>query len=177
VVLGVAAFFSHRAPAQRAGLVRVGWAVAALLPLAGWMLYVRARFGADTQTGGNFALPFTAAAHALGTGARRFAAELSPGALGAVAVVVGLHVQAAYLWSRRQWADPFWRLGAAFSVLLVVLGPEVWAVPLSACRSVLPLTIAFNVVLFRRDRPAWQLFFWGNAYSLYGVFKVFTYVS
>jgi hypothetical protein len=86
-------------------------------------------------------------------------------------------VQAAYLWSRRQWADPFWRLGAAFSVLLVVLGPEVWAVSLTACRSVLPLTIAFNVLLFRRDRPAWQLFLWGNAYSLYGIFKFFTYVS
>ena len=141
------------------------------------MAYVHSRFGADTLTGGNLALPLTAAAHTLRTSAVRFATELSPAAIGTVAAIIGLHLQAAYLWLNRNWADPFWRLGAAFCVLLVVLGPKVWEAPLAACRDVLPMTIAFNVLLFRRTSPAWQLFAWGNAYSLYGLFKAFTYIS
>ena len=177
-VLGVAAYFGHRVPSDRPLMMRAIGFVAAVLPLAAWTIYVHWRFGADTLTGGNLALPLTAAAHTLTTSAMRFATELSPAALGAVAAVVGLHLQAAYLWLNRNWVDPFWRLGAAYTVLLVVLGPKVWEVPLAACRDVLPMTIAFNVLLLRRaGRPSWQLFAWGNAYSLYGLFKVFTYTS
>jgi len=176
-VLGAAAYFGHRAPSDQSLAGRACQATIAVLPLAGWMVHVHSRFGSDTLTGGNLALPLTAAAQTLRTNALRFATELSPGALGAVAIIVGLHVQAAYLWLNRSWADPFWRLGVVFSVVLVVLGPKVWEAPLAACRDVLPMTIAFNILLLRRARPSWQLFAWGNACSLYGLFKVFTYTS
>lgn len=176
-VLGVAAYFGRRAPSDQTFAARAILAVLAVLPLAGWMAYVHSRFGTDTLTGGNLAVPFTAAAHTLTTSAMRFANELSPGALGAVAIVVGLHLQAAYLWLNRNWTDPFWRLGVLFTLVLVVLGPKVWEAPLAACRDVLPMTIAFNVLLLRRAQPSWQLFVWGNACSLYGLFKVFTYAS
>ena len=105
--LGVVAFFVYRTPSEKPLHARVGWAVSALLPLAAWMAYVHSRFGADTLTGGNLALPLTAAAHTLRTSAVRFATELSPAAIGTVAAIIGLHLQAAYLWLNRNWADPF----------------------------------------------------------------------
>jgi hypothetical protein len=141
------------------------------------MLSIHLRFGSAEPTGGNFALPFVGAGGALVDALRWFTTELSPSALGAIAAIVGLHVQAFQLWRHRRWDDPLWRLGVFFSLLLILTGPKLWEVPLAACRAVLPMTFAFNLLLAREPRPRWWLLAAANAYSLYGVYNFATYVS
>lgn len=176
-VLGVAAYFIGSKPTNTVWLRRIGWAGAALLPAALWMLSIHFRFGSAQVTGGNFATPLAGAWGALELAARRFAADFSPSALGAIAAIIGLHWQALHLWRHRQWQDPLWRLGVFFSLLLVLTGPKLWEVPLAACRAVLPMTIAFNLLLAREPHPRWALLIATNLYSVYGLYNFITYVS
>lgn len=175
--LGVLAFFARPNTSTLTLRKRVLWIFATLLPLALWLGYLHLRLGNTQFAGGNLSLPLFGAWSALKTNCLRFSSDLSPAAIGAIAAVIGLHWQAAHLWLHRQWDDPLWRLGALFSVLLVLLGPKVWEVPLAACRDVLPMTLAFNLLLCRHPQPRWFLLAATNAYSLYGVWKFFTYLS
>ena len=176
-VLGTFAYFAGpvRGPAKPSRRA-LGLALA-LLPLAVWILYVNFRLGRPQAGGGNFSWPLFGAWGALELAVRRFTSELSPSALGAIAAIIGLHWQALHLWRQRRLDDPLWRLGALFAVLLVFLGPKVWELPLGACRSVLPMTIAFNLLLARETRPRWVLFVATNLYSLHGIYTFLTYRS
>lgn len=176
-VLGTLAYFggpgSGRSPRSRRAL----GLTLALLPLALWILYLNVRLGRPQASGGNFSWPLLGAWGALELAVRRLTSELSPSALGAIAAIIGLHGQALHLWRQRRFDDPLWRLGALFAVLLVFLGPKVWELPLGACRSVLPMTIAFNLLLARETRPRWLLFFATNLYSVHGIYTFLTYRS
>lgn len=75
-----------------------------------------------------------------------------------------LALQALYLVLRPRPSDPAWGLGAGFVVLLLCLGPMVWAEQIAYCRVLLPLTFAFNLVLHAqlRGRAFWAWFVAGN---------------
>ncbi|MES1194457.1 MAG: hypothetical protein ABUL65_01095, partial [Opitutus sp.] len=131
--------FRHRSEAWRAGLTL---AIVAL-PLAMWSFYVQARFG-DTPGGeglGNFTWPLIGL---LGQ------AQLSVGELlhgnfdgrysFAPIAIAGLATQTAFLWRIPQIHSPWWRIGAAYAVLLLFLGPWVWSGYWAACRAMLPMT-------------------------------------
>ncbi len=178
-ILAIASFYAAPSPVQRPLWQRFALAGAALVPVALWNGYIFWRWDLSFTAGGTLGLPFVHMAAALWANLLRFLSELSPGGLGGVATIAGLLVQTTYLWTHRRPADPLWRVGVAFSVLMVFLGGFVWAIPNGACRFLLPLTIAFNLQLVRAPqqphRRAW--FVAGNAYSLFGVLKFLTYAS
>jgi hypothetical protein len=71
---------------------------------------------------------------------------------------VGLTVQAAFFLTRPRWQDRWWRIGAAFAALFLCLGPAVWeGLPGAATRVLLPLNLAFNVLVHRTRASLWWL--------------------
>lgn len=146
-----------------------GRAAAALAPWAAWALYVRWRLGPDQAAPGNFAWPLAAFAAKwrdsllqLGQAPDRLLAA------GTLLAVAGLTVQAAYLLRHRDPSDPWWRLGAAGLLLMLLLGPAVWeGFPGAAPRVLLPMGLAFAVLASRRRAAGWLIA--GNLGILAGV--------
>jgi hypothetical protein len=80
--------------------------------------------------------------------------------------VLALTVQCAFIALYRRPQRHWWRIGATSSLLFVVLGPAVWeGTPSAAARAVLPLTLAFNV-LVPRTRAWLVLLVAGNLTAL-----------
>jgi hypothetical protein len=64
---------------------------------------------------------------------------------------VGLLAQFLFFLFRMRWKDPWWRLGASYALLLVFLGDAVWEnYPSAAARVLLPMTVAFNILVPRK---------------------------
>ena len=83
--------------------------------------------------------------------------------------LVGITVQAGYLVLRPAWTQPWWRLGAAYVVLMALLGTAVWeGSPGAFVRVLLPLTFAFNV-LVTQSRWFWPLAILGNLSVYHGL--------
>jgi len=123
-----------------------------LLPLAAWMVCLRAWLGPGDDVGArNFAAPFTGLARKL----EDCASLLAAGGRGPVPrldlyVMVGLLAQFAFFATRWRWRDPWWRVGACYAVLMVFLGDAVWEnYPSAAARVLLPMTLAFNIAVPR----------------------------
>jgi hypothetical protein len=86
--------------------------------------------------------------------------------LPAAIVLISLTVQALYLAARPRVRDPWWRLGAAFALLLVFVNAQVWeGNPGSVTRVVLPLTLGYNI-LITKDRAFWAWLVAGNLPTL-----------
>ncbi|MBI2511211.1 MAG: hypothetical protein HYV96_04490 [Opitutae bacterium] len=148
---------------------------ACALPLALWAIYVAQRFpSATAATGfGNFTWPLLGAISQLGASARELlAGNFDSRHAFAIFAILGLAVQTTVLWRHRTPASPWWRIGAAYSLLLLFLGPWVWSGYWAACRAVLPLTIAFNLLL-PTGRAFWPLLILGNLTALHGVWRFF----
>ncbi len=142
-----------------AGILRRPWfslrnlalGLGVILPLAGWLVYVRWRVGPADAGWSNLTLPVAGLVE-------KWRVSLSdtvhlPDRLLAIATfcsVIGLTVQAAYFVVRWRVADAWWRLGAAYAGLLLCLGTAVWeGHPGAATRVLLPLNLAFNVLALR----------------------------
>jgi hypothetical protein len=68
-----------------------------------------------------------------------------------VLATVGFSVQALFFLVHRESSERWWRIGAAYAALMLCLGAPVWAgFPGAATRVLLPLTLAFNVLAYRR---------------------------
>jgi hypothetical protein len=66
------------------------------------------------------------------------------------AVVIGLLTQFCFFGFRVRWRDSWWRVGASYAVLLIFLGNSVWeSYPLAAARVLVPMTLAFNILVPR----------------------------
>lgn len=137
-------------------------ALAAGLPLALWIAYVRLHVPPDDAGWGNFTLPvagliekWQASIAAMSTMGDRVLAATT------LLATLALTVQAAWFLSRWQPEDRWWRLGLASALLLLCLGTAVWeGFPGAATRVLLPLTLAFNVSVYRsgtRAALAWLL--------------------
>lgn len=152
---------------------RLALFAATAVPLALWSLYVASRFPPlDGSNGlGNFALPLVGAFDQAMLSLR----ELSQGNLDgrysfALLAIVGFAVQVAVLWHRPVTDSPWWRLGVAYSLLLLFFGAWVWSGYWAVCRAVLPLTIAFNLLL-PANRTFWPLWIVGNLTVLHAVWR------
>jgi hypothetical protein len=67
---------------------------------------------------------------------------------------IGLTVQAGFILSRPRPAESWWRVGGAYTLLLLALGPAVWeGFPIAASRVLLPLNLACNVLARRTRAP------------------------
>lgn len=138
-----------------------GWLRAAvagvivILPLLVWQDYLWSIYRGTSVTdgAGHITVPFSAYV------AKWRETLRDPGAAGWLAtiqqvlVIVALTVQAAYIAWTRRWQAPWWRLAAAFAVLLFAVHGAVWSgIPGAITRVTLPLKFGFNVLL-ARDQP------------------------
>ncbi len=163
-------------------LPRSGRAVAALalagatiiVPLVVWQAYLRTlgpAFVGTSDVGRNFAVPFSGFVEAWQVTLADLAAagwSATPSRF-SLLELVGITVQAAYLVLRPAWTQPWWRLGAAYVVLMALLGTAVWeGSPGAFVRVLLPLTFAFNV-LVTQSRWFWPLAILGNLSVYHGL--------
>jgi hypothetical protein len=145
-----------------------------LLPAAIWFSYlvIHLQTMGDGPSG-NFQFPGAAIVERLAVAwsdllavpnDRRFFLLLAP---------VCLVVQAVFLWRFPLRHSALWWSGIGFTALLFVLGPMVWVGNMAAPRVLLPMTVAFNVLLATK-RPAhfWIWFAAGNLGLLWGLRKL-----
>lgn len=165
----LAAVTLARRPRRTIDWIRSGaLAAAVLLPLVLWQDYLYSIYRSASFAGGEqLAPPLTAFA-----GAWRFAltgivTEGVPSpALHALFIAISLTVQAAFLAWTHAWRQPWWRIAAAFAVLMIVVSPAVWVgYPGAITRVVLPLTLGFNILL-SRQRRFWPWWIAGNLHVL-----------
>jgi hypothetical protein len=151
-----------------AGIVRRPWLsranalllAIAVAPLALWLIYIRWLLGAGDTGWANLTLPLAGLA---GTVGADVSAALHSGdrplAWTTMAATVGLIVQAVYLATRPRLEDGWWRIGAVYALLMLCLNSPVWdGFPGAATRVLLPMTLAFNVLVIRnRSAAAWLI--------------------
>lgn len=141
------------------------------LPLAGWMLYVRSRTGPAAQGFGNFTWPVVGWIEKWADTCAEFVRHPEFTWLIATTLLatLALTVQAVYVLRRARWSDAWWRVGAVWSVMLLLLGTAVWeGHPGAATRVLLPLTVAFGVLAVR-ERAGWGWIGLGGLSALSGV--------
>ncbi|WP_348059715.1 hypothetical protein [Dokdonella sp.] len=147
-------------------------AALAILPAALWGAYAHWRFpGSPQGDSANFSLPFVAMVGALGP-LWRAVPQLGWHAFATQALTtIALCVQFLFLVlsARRLWHTRWWRAGAAFALLFALLGPAVWQEATAAARVVLPMTLAFNILLPRDRRWSVAVCALGNLSVLHGL--------
>jgi len=125
---------------------------AVALPLAAWMAFIRGKFGPAEDPGlGNFTWPLAGFAEKVGVVVRDLRSNPDFSLYWAVAAtMLALAVQWAFfiLWWRP--ADRWWRVGIAFAAMAAFLSTPVWeGYPGASTRVLLPMTLAFNVLVPR----------------------------
>ena len=145
----------------------------AALPVALWSLYVAQRFPSLPGNSGlgNFTWPLLG----LLTQAKFSLRELSLGNFDgrysfSLLAIGGLLTQFWMLWRTPQPRSAWWRIGAAYSLPLFFLSFWVWSGYWAACRTVLPMTIAFNLLL-PANRSFCPLWIAGNFTLLHAVWR------
>jgi hypothetical protein len=170
-LLGAATLAPSEAPnTRRLGTLAVQGAMV-VAPLALWMAYL-ASLGLPVETTGegNFAVPLSAYVQKWQTTLRDVRMdEAGPDAWFTVLALIALTTQACALARWRAWRNPWWRVGMSYAVLMFVLGPAVWdGQPGAVTRVVIPMTLAFNVLL-PRNRWFWPMWAIGNANLVHGL--------
>ncbi len=120
-------------------------------PLALWLGYVRWRVGPADAGWANFTWPgaglvekWQASLAALATVTDK------PLAWTTLCATLALTVQAAFFFVRPQLGEHWWRIGAVHAVMLLFLSTAVWeGFPGAATRVLLPLNLAFNIIVCR----------------------------
>jgi hypothetical protein len=146
----------------------------AAIPLFGWSCYVNYRIPSSAASNGlgNFTWPLLG----LGLHIKSCLSELaagnwdgrySMGLLGAVSFLI----QAWTLWRRPNFHSAWWRVGAAYALLLLFLSPWVWSGYWAVSRVILPMTIGFNLLLPSSHRFFWPLWILGNATMIHAVWR------
>jgi Glycosyltransferase family 87 len=127
----------------------------AAVPLAAWLAYVRIVAGPGIAGIRNFTWPLAGFLGKWSETLSDSGAFSDPLVASAASLaLLGLTVQALYLCIHRDTRDPWWRIGAAYLLMMAVLGPAVWqGTPSAAYRVLLPMTLAFNLVAAGRRSP------------------------
>lgn len=163
-ILGGAALAQPSEPGLR------GWGKVALrgalvlLPILLWLLVLRRWLGPSNDLGiNNFTWPLASYLEKWrDTLAAWRVDELNPFARLSVMMLVSLTVQFWFFALYRRWENPWWRVAAGFAVMMVFLGQAVWeGYPGAASRVLLPMTLAFNI-LVPRGRRWWIVLLLGN---------------
>lgn len=148
--------------------------VAATIPLGAWCLYVHYRMAISTDSSGagNFTWPLLGAALQV----KRSITEIASGNWDgrytmALLAITGLFTQAWVLWRTPNIKSSWWRVGAAYALLVLILSPWVWSGYWAACRALLPMTVAFNLLLPASPRIFWPLWIVGNIAMLHAIWR------
>jgi len=135
----------------------------AVCPFLLWYEYVNSIFSSHSGISGNLALPFVGIAHGIAGSIEAFAqGDFGMRYSFRLVAIVGFMVQTGYLLIRRQPDKIWWRVGIVYGVLLLCLGDFVWHGYWAVCRSVLPLTFAFNILLAKDSKKFWTIWVAGN---------------
>jgi hypothetical protein len=143
---------------RRAWLAWLARVALVLLPLGVWAACLAAWMGKGADVGArNFSGPFCGMAGKAAEIASNLIADSSAGDavirydIFDLLVVGGLLFQLFFIASRIRWRDPWWRVGAGYAVLMAFLGDSVWeGYPSAAARVLLPMTLAFNILVPKR---------------------------
>jgi hypothetical protein len=141
------------------------------VPLGLWVVYLKTRGLPPADWGGsrNFAWPLAAYIEKWVSTVGALRTDADHYVWFSLLSCVALTVQAVVLAVHRNWSSPWWRLGATYALFGLVLGPAVWeGHPGAAVRVLLPMTIAFNVLL-PRSRLFWPLWIIGNLSLVHGL--------
>ena len=148
--------------------------VVASAPLGAWCLYVHYRIHSsiDTSGAGNITWPLIGVARQIKVSLAEIARGNWDGRYTmSLVAIAGLATQAWTLWRSPRLESSWWRVGAAYALLLLVLSPWVWSGYWAACRALLPMTIAFNLLLPASARTFWPLWILGNSAMLHGIWR------
>lgn len=125
-----------------------------LAPVALWAFCLKVWIGSGGDVGiDNFSIPGAGLCHKALATVSGLIAEAHP--LQSVfafdlLVLLGLLAQFFFFLLRVRWKESWWRLGAGYALLLMFLGDAVWSdYPSAAARVLLPMTLAFNVLVPR----------------------------
>ena len=129
------------------------------LPLLFWLVYVHWQLSDVVQLGSaNFTWPFAGIGTKLwnpvmgiGLGLNAPSILYLGVALVELAATLSLALQAAYLLFKPRPSSAVWRLGMGFTLLLICLGPSVWVSAIAYTRVLLPLTMAYNLLIHRHE--------------------------
>jgi hypothetical protein len=129
------------------------------IPLLLWVAYVQVMMGDTSNMGsGNFSWPFWEVVQKLDVAIRDLYSnpqesfrQLTRKTF-EVLCPLSLCVQAIYLFIHPRLRTPAWWLGIGFAVLLLVLGSSVWVENNAYSRVLLPLTMAFNLLIHQYEQ-------------------------
>lgn len=165
------ALIPARGCGRRAWIAAVGWGALAVLPFAAWLCYVRWQLGANHDAGlGNFAPPLVGLAEkGWVVLSALFAGHTGTDYVGSLLVMVALVTQASFFFLYREPEKTWWRIGASFAVLMLFVAQPVWeGFPGAATRVLLPMMLAFNL-LVPRGRRWLVVLALGNLSAIVGV--------
>jgi hypothetical protein len=170
-LLAGTALIPPRGSGWRAWAVAASWGALAILPFAAWLGFVRWHLGANHDAGlGNFTLPLAGLVEKGTTVVTElFAGNIEPQFVGNVLVLVALVTQATFFLLHREPGKMWWRIGASFAVMMLFIAQPVWeGYPGAATRVLLPMMLAFNV-LVPRGRRWLAVLALGNLSAIVGV--------
>ncbi len=92
---------------------------------------------------------------------------------------ISLAIQSGFFLLRPRWSQPNWWVGTAFAVLFFCLGQNPGGDELTYARSVLPLTVLFNIQLLELRGSSWffVLYLTGNVGLLEGLRETFKFLG
>ncbi|MCU0252586.1 MAG: hypothetical protein MUE61_20540 [Vicinamibacterales bacterium] len=144
-------------------------------PFAAWFLYVRSVFPPlAASDAANFAAPFSGYLSKWEFTLTQLQASGWWGSWARfnLAALVSLTVQAAFLLARREWGSAWWRAGVPYALLMPLLSYPIWeGDPGAIVRVVLPMSVAFNVLVVR-SRWFWPLVIAGNLTVVHGIHMI-----
>ena len=144
-------------------------------PFAAWFLYVRSVFPPlAASDAANFAAPFSGYLSKWELTLTQLQASGWWGSWARfnLAALVSLTVQAAFLLARREWGSAWWRAGVPYALLMPLLSYPIWeGDPGAIVRVVLPMSVAFNVLVVR-SRWFWPLVIAGNLTVFHGIHMI-----
>jgi hypothetical protein len=152
-----------RGNSGRAWARSLAWGAVVALPITVWMWILWRWLGSTGGGTDNFSAPFSGY---FGKWSDTFwdweRGRPSLTAQQNFATLAALAIQFGFFALRRRWSDSWWRVGAAYAALMALLGPSVWGgYPPAAARVLLPMTLAFNI-LVPRGRRWWLVLALGN---------------
>jgi len=151
-VLGAAALAPKTAGSRRDWTRSAAQCALVALPLALWLALIWRWLGPDGGMGlRNFGAPFAAYFQKWRIAVAHIAAvgPSSPEKW-SVLMLVSVTVQFLFFALRPRWDDPWWRVAVSYAVLMAFLGEAVWeGYPGAASRVLLPMTLAFNILVPR----------------------------
>jgi hypothetical protein len=151
-------------PWNRGGKARIRvalGAVACVLPALLWYVILRIWYG-PISVPGAFDLPFVGMIRKFGEALTIARASGLDVAWRSIWIPAAILTQVAFHVARPRPGCSWWRIGAAFSILCIFMGPAVWeGWPGAAPRALLPLSLSFNV-LCPRSRGGLALLLVGN---------------